>query len=79
VNNKERFRHAYYFPFSLPFWGEWTVTQAHDGEHTHKKDWRHAWDFEIFDETGMAYKNAGGSCEDFYCYNKRFCRPMKEP
>jgi hypothetical protein len=52
INARERFRHSRFFPISLPFWGEWTVTQAHDGDITHKKEWRHAWDFEIADDAG---------------------------
>ncbi|MEI6764248.1 MAG: urea transporter [Bacteroidota bacterium] len=76
VNNKERFRHAYYTAFSLPFWGEWTITQGHDGEYTHKKDWRHAWDFEIKDEDRMAFRGTGRSKEDYYCYNKPLVAPF---
>ena len=55
LNNKERFHSFKYTPVSLPFWGEWIVTQAHFGEHTHKKDWAHAWDFEIQDEEGKRF------------------------
>lgn len=76
INNKERFRHVYYTPFSLPFWGEWTVTQGHDGEYTHKKDWRHAWDFEIKDEDNREFKGSGSSREDYYCFNKPVIAPF---
>ncbi len=75
-NNKERFRKSYYFPFSLPFWGEWKVTQAHNGEITHKGDWKHAWDFEIADDKGQLFQGIGKSCEDYYCYNKPVIAPL---
>lgn len=74
-NNKERFSNSHYFPFSLPFWGEWTVTQGHDGDITHKKEWKHAWDFEVFDEDGLAFKKSGAKREDYYCYNKPITAP----
>lgn len=74
-NNKERFNNTNYFPFSLPFWGEWTVTQGHNGDITHKKEWKHAWDFEVFDEDGLAFKKTGVKREDYYCYNKPITAP----
>lgn len=58
----------------LPFWGVWIVTQAHNGEHTHKQDWRHAWDFEMEDE-GKKFKNKGLNPEDYYCYNQPALAP----
>jgi len=70
MNNKERFHNFKYLPISLPFWGEWTVTQAHHGEITHKDEWAHAWDFEIKNDDGFGYKNGGNIKEDFLCYNK---------
>ncbi len=70
INNKERFHNFKYVPISLPFWGEWTVTQAHHGEITHRDDWAHAWDFEIKNEEGLSFKEGGNIREDYYCYNK---------
>ncbi len=75
-NSKERFRKSYYFPFSLPFWGEWKVTQAHNGDITHKEDWKHAWDFEIADDKDQLYQGSGLSCDDYYCYNKPVIAPL---
>ncbi len=75
LNSKERFNNFKFIPFSLPFWGEWKVTQAHHGEFTHKYDWAHAWDFEIADEKGLPYKNAGTLREDYYCYKKPLICP----
>lgn len=59
----------------LPFWGEWTVTQGHDGQHTHKADWKHAWDFEIIDEAGEKFKDSGTQLTDYYCYNQAVVAP----
>lgn len=70
VNSKIRFHNFQYVPVSLPFWGEWTVTQAHHGEHTHQRDWAHAWDFEIADEKQIFHKGSGHQCEDYFCYSK---------
>ncbi|MEZ5195813.1 MAG: M23 family metallopeptidase, partial [Bacteroidales bacterium] len=75
INSKERFNDFKYVPISLPFWGEWTVTQAHHGEFTHKKEWAHAWDFEIVDEQGLNFKGTGTARKDFYCYDKPIVSP----
>jgi murein DD-endopeptidase MepM/ murein hydrolase activator NlpD len=74
-NNFGRFRNAYIIPIGLPFWGEWKVTQAHNGKITHKGDWKHAYDFEIADETGMMFNGNGLSISDYYCYNKPVISP----
>ena len=57
------------FRIYLPFFGEWTVSQGHNGEITHKEKWKHAWDFVISDEHGKTYKSDGRQLEDFYCFN----------
>ncbi len=74
-NNSERFKGLIYFPVSLPFWGEWTVSQAHNGEYTHKEDWKHAWDFVITDYNKKQFENEGNSVDDYYCYNKAILAP----
>jgi len=75
INQKARFSNLKYFPVSLPFFGEWTVTQSHNGAYTHKGDWRHAWDFEIEDEEKKAFSGQGTSKEEFYCYGKPVLSP----
>jgi len=70
LNIKERFNNFKYIPITLPFWGEWTITQAHHGKYTHKEGWAHAWDFEIQDEDGLRCKNGGKVREDYYAYDK---------
>jgi urea transporter/murein DD-endopeptidase MepM/ murein hydrolase activator NlpD len=75
LNNKERFGKFSWFRVALPFWGEWKVTQAHNGEITHKENWKNAWDFEIFDEKGKSYSETGARVTDYYCYNKPVLAP----
>jgi urea transporter len=74
-NDKDRLSHFLYFPLYLPFWGEWTVTQGHDGEHTHKGDWAKAFDFMILDDNLKTYSSNGFLCENYYCYNKPILAP----
>jgi urea transporter len=75
LNNKIRFGKNPWFKVALPFWGEWTVTQGHNGQITHKDNWRHAWDFEIMDERGKNFHGHGKDVSDFYCYNKPVLAP----
>lgn len=75
VNQKARFSNLKYLNISLPFFGEWTVTQAHDQEPTHKGDWRFAWDFEIEDERKNVFKGTGTAKDDYYCYAKPVLAP----
>lgn len=74
-NDIIRFRHKLKIPFKLPFWGTWLVSQSHNGEHTHKGDWKHAWDFVVGDENGKQFKGEGDYLEDYYCYNKDVLSP----
>lgn len=70
-----RFGKATSFPLALPVHGEWVVTQAIDGEHTHKGAWRHAYDFEISGRDGKPYRNAGARPQDFLCYRMPVLAP----
>lgn len=74
-NNKARLSHFLYHPIYFPFWGEWTVTQGHDGEFTHIGDWGKAFDFMILDDEEKTYKTTGIICEDYHCYNKPVLAP----
>ncbi len=75
TNFMERFGRSSSIPIHLPFFGEWNVTQGHNGEYTHKSDWKHALDFEIIDEEKKTYKDSGDFPEDYYCYNKIVVAP----
>ncbi|OIP83183.1 MAG: hypothetical protein AUK44_06000 [Porphyromonadaceae bacterium CG2_30_38_12] len=74
-NNVERLSGIYYFAINLPFIGEWTVTQAHNGKYTHKGEWRHAFDFMITDSNNSTFRNDGYQLTDYYCYNKPIFAP----
>lgn len=75
LNHSVRFRHAYVVPVSLPFLGEWSVSQEQGGEYTHQGPWRHAWDFVITDGQGRQFRIAGDKPEDYYCYEKVVTAP----
>jgi len=73
-NDRLRFRHNL-SPVKLPFYGEWTVSQAHDGELTHKEAWKHAWDFVITDNKDIQFSGSGDLLTDYYCYDKNIIAP----
>jgi urea transporter/murein DD-endopeptidase MepM/ murein hydrolase activator NlpD len=74
-NFKFRFDPKSPVQFILPVFGEWMVTQGHSGEHTHREEWRHAWDFEMADEEGKRFMNFGEKPTDYYCYGKPVVAP----
>jgi urea transporter/murein DD-endopeptidase MepM/ murein hydrolase activator NlpD len=73
-NDLIRFRH-HMEPVKLPFFGTWTISQAHDDEYTHKAEWKHAWDFIITDSENNQYKGNGDQLTDYYCYDKAVIAP----
>jgi len=75
TNNKNRYARFQFFPLHLPFWGEWTVTQGHNGKYTHQGEWGKALDFMILDGDGKSYKKKGLLCADYYCYGKPVVAP----
>ena len=74
-SSAERLAHLWDVQLKLPFFGEWTVTQGYDGEHTHKDEWRHALDFEILDDEGSPFRGTGEKCIDYYCFDKAVLSP----
>jgi len=74
--NLKRFPSAYPVSAALPFLGEWTVSQGHSGEYTHKGAWKHAWDFVILDRNGKQFKGSGDFHEDYYCFGKSVVAPF---
>lgn len=74
-NFKQRFKYQNYVRFQLPFFGEWTVVQGHDGDITHQGEWRHAWDFVITDPTNKQFRNQGDYVNDYYCFDKAVLSP----
>jgi murein DD-endopeptidase MepM/ murein hydrolase activator NlpD len=73
--NLKRFPAAYPVAASLPFYGEWEVSQGHDGEITHKGAWRNAWDFIIIDKNNKQFKGSGDFTEDYFCFGKTIIAP----
>lgn len=74
--NIKRFPAAYPVSASLPFYGEWKVSQGHNGKHTHKGEWRNAWDFIITDRNGEQFKGNGDFTEDYFCFGKAILAPF---
>jgi urea transporter len=74
--NLKRFPARYPVAASLPFLGEWEVSQGHNGEITHKGAWKDAWDFIISDSKGKQYKGSGDFAEDYYCFGKAIIAPF---
>jgi urea transporter len=73
--------HRHRFPddrivIDLPVSGEWTVSQAFDGEYTHKGAGRFAVDLVIRDEGGREFRGAGARLEDFHCFDKPVLAPI---
>ena len=75
TNNKSRLSQLLYFPFHLPFWGEWVVSQGHEGKFTHKGDWSYAYDFMLLDEEMKTFASNGSQCENYHSYNKPVLAP----
>ena len=70
-----RFKNYRPLGISVPVFGNWSISQGHDGKHTHRGEWKDAWDFVIVDEFNKQYKNEGRNQDDFYCYSKPVIAP----
>jgi len=62
-------------PLLVPFYGEWSIYQGFDGEHTHKSAWRYALDFYIL-EDGKSFPDRSNKLEDFYCFGLPVLSPV---
>lgn len=74
-NYAERFSKSIHISIELPVRGDWTVTQAHNGDITHRDDWQHAWDFEISNNQGDFFHGSGYDKNNYFCYNKPVYAP----
>ena len=73
---KSRFdRFKYLYP-ELPVFGDWLITQAVEGQHTHKEDYKYAWDFEVVDEQDSKFSGTGASLTDYYSFNLPVSAPL---
>ena len=70
LNEKKRNQGLNYLPLNLPFMGAWTVSQAYDGNITHKGEWNEALDFVLKDIDDKTYELPGIKPENYFCYNK---------
>ena len=74
-SDQARLRHQVYLQLSLPFRGEWVVTQGYEGGLTHQGEWAQALDFMVADADGQTYHNTGAVLTDYYCFNKPVLAP----
>ncbi|UPT68731.1 MAG: urea transporter [Sphingobacteriales bacterium JAD_PAG50586_3] len=75
LSSASRYKNNLFKHIQLPFWGDWFVSQGHNGKHTHLGDWSKAFDFIILDSELKQYHNGGTEKEDYYCYNKPVIAP----
>ena len=67
-SRRERFGALLGIRLGAPFRGRWTCSQGVDGGVTHEGPWRHALDFEVRGDDGLAYRGDGATLEDHRCY-----------
>lgn len=75
VSNKRRYSNYQQTAIEAPFFGEWYISQGHNGAYTHKEEWKDAWDFVIVDDDAKQFKNQGDYKEDYFCYDKPILAP----
>lgn len=73
--NSDRFHSPDYFPVGLPVIGEWLVSQAYNGEHTHKGEWGQAIDLIMVGQNGKQFRGEGIIAREYYCYEKPVVAP----
>ncbi|MHC1702635.1 MAG: urea transporter [Tenuifilaceae bacterium] len=71
----KRFPNFGWIQIKLPFFGEWYISQGHNGEHTHKGEWANAWDFIIVNSEAIQFKDDGNNLKDYYCYGQNVIAP----
>ncbi len=76
LNSLQRFKNEHFAKLSLPFIGEWKVSQGYDGSITHLGEWSKALDFVIEDSKGFTFIEPGREREQFYCYNREITAPL---
>jgi len=71
----KRFPNYGWLQIKLPFFGEWYVSQGHNGDQTHKDKWADAWDFVILDGDSKQFCNEGNDLTDYYCFGQKVIAP----
>jgi urea transporter len=64
------------YPVGVPFSGDWKVSQAYDGPHTHRGLWRHAYDFLLVDPHGQSFRGEGRQLDDYHCFGIPVLAPV---
>ncbi len=67
-SRNERFGSVGGVRFGAPFRGAWTCTQGVSGGITHEGPWRHAFDFEVYDDEGRASRGVGATLDEYFCF-----------
>lgn len=75
ASHTSRFPREGFIPIHLPFHGEWSISQGHNGQHTHKGEWANAWDFIIVDQNGEQFSGNGQTATDYFCFSKNVIAP----
>lgn len=75
LTNAGRFYSPDYLPIGLPVLGEWTVSQAYEGEHTHKGEWGQAIDLIMLGNDNRQFRGEGILPREYYCYEKPVVAP----
>lgn len=76
LNKKSRFQKFKALFADLPVYGEWQISQGFNGSHTHKEDWKYAWDFVVVDAQNSEYSGEGTMLEDYYCFKLPVVAPL---
>jgi urea transporter/murein DD-endopeptidase MepM/ murein hydrolase activator NlpD len=74
--SRARFERFNLFMADLPFSGEWLVSQGHEGDETHRSDWRYALDFVVQGENGATYENRGERLDDYFAFRLPVTAPL---
>ncbi len=69
INQTARFSKSTLFYLQPPFFGEWLISQGHNGSITHKQTFAQAWDFVVVDELQRTFRLPAQTVSDFYCHN----------
>ncbi len=75
TSHTNRFPREGLISIHLPFHGEWSVSQGHNGNYTHKDEWAHAWDFIVTDGKNEQFSGAGSVVTDYFCFGKNVIAP----
>ncbi len=76
LNSINRFKNEHLYKISLPYIGEWKVSQGYDGSITHLGEWSKALDFVVEDSKSKTYRDSGTHLDHFYSFNREILAPF---